>query len=169
VSFYDDVIKVSPNFDSPDICCDVTLLEPGTRLAVANLIALAAKSGRILRVKETHRSTARQFQMYEKGWSKLRHNGCHGWGLAVDFELYINGVKHEEDEAFNFMPPLCKTVGLISGGDWGTPRKKHNFQDWDHVQRIPIFRQNEVFAEKWYPPESYNPLQDMIVHKVEGV
>jgi len=159
-NFYIDVIKKDKRFKSTQTIKDISLLEPGTRAAVAKLIVLAHQAGHEIRVAETYRSQSRQTQVFKAGASELSKVGCHGYGLACDLGLYHNGVYDAKGEHYEFFIGLCKQVGLVSGIDWGTPNQNHTFHDWDHVQRIPVFRQNEVFAGTWYPPVDYDPYKD---------
>ena len=165
-NFYTDTIQKSPLFKSTQVIKDVSLLEPGTRVAVAKLIVLAHDAGHELRVGETYRSQARQTQVFKQGFSQLRKVGCHGYGLAVDLQMWVNGKYDPNGEDYAFFQGLCKQVGLISGIDWGTPKQKHTFHDWDHVQRIPVFRQAQVFAGTWYPPVDYDPYADQVAHGI---
>jgi hypothetical protein len=160
MSFYTDVIMNDPRFNSTETIKDTALLEDGTRNAVMHLIALAKAAGHDLRVLETYRSQARQTMVFNNGTSKLKKVGCHGYGLACDFGVFINGQYQGNNEPYMFLPDLCKQVGLISGIDWGRPDLPHTFVDSGHVQRIPIWRQNSVFDNEWYPPAEYDPYQD---------
>lgn len=161
MSFYTDVLKKNPKFNSTEVMKDMSLLEPGTREAVTKLIALAKDAGYDIRVLETFRSQARQQQVFKAGASKLSKVGCHGYGLACDFGLFINGKYEPNGLKYTFLVDMCKKVGMISGIDWGHPGKKNTFVDSGHVQRIPVFRQNAVFSGAWYPPVDYDPYKDM--------
>ena len=167
MSFYTDVIQKDPRFNSTVVITDVSLLEPGTRVAVAKMIVLAHESGHELAVGETYRSQARQALCFKNGATKLRKVGCHGFGVACDLKLLINGKYDPNGEHYKFLEELCTKVGLISGIGWGTPKQHHSFTDWDHVQRVPIFRQNDLFAKKWYPPVDYDPWADQVAHGIK--
>src|SRR5580693_5523581 len=106
-------------FHSTDVVKDVSLLEPGTRAKVAQMIVLAHQAGHELRVGETYRSQARQTQLFEKKLTELRTIGCHGFGVACDLQLWINGVYDPRGQDYTFFTQLCEKVGLISGIDWG--------------------------------------------------
>lgn len=160
MTFYDEVLKVDPRFTSTDTIKDVALLETGTRDAVLRLVDLAKAQGHDVRILETYRSQARQEYVFSQGWSKLQRVGCHGYGLACDLGVFINGKYQGDSKPYMFLPELCKQVGLISGIDWGNPDIKHTFVDSGHVQRIPIWRQKQVFSGQWYPPEEYDPYTD---------
>lgn len=166
-NFYIDVLKNDPRFKTTQVIKDVSLLEPGTRAAVAKLIVLAHEAGHEIRVGETFRSQARQTQVFKAGASKLSKVGCHGYGLAADLQLIVKGKYDPNGNHYKILVPLCKQVGLISGIDWGTPKQKHTFIDAGHVQRIPIFRQAQVFSGVWYPPPNYDPYADQVAHGIK--
>ena len=167
MSFYTNVTKKDPRFNSPAVIKDISLLEPGTRVAVAKLIVLAHEAGHELIVGETFRSQIRQEECYRNGTTQLRKVGCHGYSLAVDVQLLINGKFDPNGEHYMFLEQMCRKVGLISGIDWGTPAEHHSFHDYDHVQRIPVFRQNELFAGTWYPDVNYDPYADQVAHGIK--
>ena len=141
------------------------MLEPGTRAAVSALITEAKDQGHDVRVMETYRSQCRQAYVYLHGFSQLKKVGCHGYGVGVDLGVFIDG-KYEEDgdPHYKFLLPLARKHGLISGQDWGRPDLKHSFIDWGHVQRIPVFRQAQLFSGEWFPSEVYDPYKDLKAH-----
>jgi hypothetical protein len=160
MTFYTDVIKKDTRFNSTDAIRDVMLLEPGTRAAVHDLIADAASQGKELRIAETYRSQARQHALFMKGYTQLPKVGCHGFGVACDLALYEHGVYQSDGEAYAFLDDLAEKHGLISGISWGTRSQTHSFRDWDHVQRVPVFRQGALFSGAWFPPTRYDPWGD---------
>lgn len=164
MSFYTDVIRKDARFKSTATIKDMALLEPGMRAAVQELIADAKAAGHDLRVMETFRSQARQAYVFMHGWSHLKNVGCHGYGVACDLGLFDNGVYEEDGEKYRFIVPIAKKHGLVSGIDWGTPFQKHTFMDAGHVQRVPVYRQGELFSGAWYPGEKYNPFDDIKSH-----
>ena len=173
-NFYLDVIKKDPRFASTEQIGDVALLEPGMRAAVAKMIAAAKVHGHDIRVTETYRSQARQQHLYAQHLTQLRDVGVHGFGLACDLALFIKGkqgnsIYDPNGAHYGFYQALAVGVGLVSGIGWGTPQAKHTFTDWDHVQRVPVFRQNALFAGGWYPDEIYNPYADMLSFHVAGM
>lgn len=169
MSFYTDVLAKDPRFASTAPIKDLALLEPGTRAAVLAMIADAAAAGHDLRVLETYRSQARQHMLFEERLTQLSKVGCHGYGVAVDLALYVNGRYDPNGQHYMFMEALAKKHGMVSGIDWGTPNAQHSFKDYDHVQRVPVFRQNAMFAGAWYPPEGYDPHADQVAHRIAGV
>lgn len=158
-SFYDTVLRNSAAFRSADVCKDISMLEPGTRAAVLALIADAKAQGFDLRLLETYRSQTRQSQLFAKRATQLRTVGCHGYGVAADFGVFINGKYQENDKPYQFLRQMVRKHGLISGEDWGHA-KEGNFVDSGHVQRVPVWRQSQLFAGTWYPSIDYDPYQD---------
>lgn len=163
MSFYDSVIRNSKAFRSDTVCKDVALLEPGTRAAVAALMADAKARGIDLRLLETYRSQTRQSALFVKGATQLRTVGCHGYGVAVDFGVFTNGRYEEGNKPYVFLRQMARAHGLVSGQDWGHA-KTGGFVDSGHVQRIPVWRQAAMFNGAWYPPEQYNPYMDSAAH-----
>lgn len=159
MSFYDTVIRNSVAFRSDVICKDMAMLEPGTRAAVMALVAEATAEGHDLRVLETYRSQTRQSALFMRRATQLRTVGCHGYGVAVDFGVFVNGTYQGDNKPYVFLRDLARKHGLISGQDWGHV-KEGNFVDSGHVQRVPVWRQNALFAGAWYPSEVYDPYAD---------
>lgn len=163
MTFYDVTIRNSKAFRSDAVCKDMNLLEPGTRAAVLALVAEAAQEGHDLRVLETYRSQTRQSALFAKRATQLRTVGCHGYGVAVDFGVFIRGVYQGDNKPYVFLRELARKHGLISGQDWGHPRMG-GFVDSGHVQRVPVWRQDELFGGRWYPPAVYDPYTDSAAH-----
>ena len=161
MSFYDTVLRNSKAFRSDAVCKDMNLLEPGTRAAVLALVAEATAGGHDLRVLETYRSQTRQSALFAKRTTQLRTVGCHGYGVAVDFGVFVNGKYAENNTPYVFLRELARKHGLISGQDWGHA-KTGSFVDSGHVQRVPVWRQSALFSGSWYPPENYDPYADSI-------
>lgn len=159
MSFYSTVLRNSPAFRSDLVCKDPAMLEPGTRAAVLALLADAKAQGIDLRLLETYRSQTRQSALFMKHRTQLRVVGCHGYGVAADFGVFVNGVYAEKDQPYNFLRTMARKHGLISGEDWGHAHEG-GFVDSGHVQRIPVWRQPALFSGAWYPPEVYDPYQD---------
>ncbi len=162
-TFYDTVIRHSAAFGSDAVCKDMELLEPGTRAAVLALVDEAKQEGHDLRVLETYRSQTRQTALFHKGATQLRTVGCHGYGVAVDFGVFVNGVYAEDNRPYVFLRELARKHGLISGQDWGKAITG-NFVDSGHVQRVPVWRQSGLFSGAWYPSEIYDPYTDSAEH-----
>jgi hypothetical protein len=162
-SFYDTVIRNSKAFRSDAVCKDMAMLEPGTRAAVLALVADAKAEGIDLRVLETYRSQTRQSYLFTKHVTQLRIVGCHGYGVAADFGVFVNGVYQEKNGPYVFLRVLARKHGLISGQDWGHA-KEGSFVDSGHVQRVPVWRQTALFNSSWYPPVDYDPYKDSVAN-----
>jgi putative peptidoglycan binding protein len=158
MSFYDTVLRNSKAFRSDVVCKDMALLEPGTRAAVQLLLDDCTTQGIDLRLLETYRSQTRQSALFVKGATQLRTVGCHGYGVAADFGLFIGGKYQTQGGPYEFLRRLARKHGLISGLDWG--RAKGGSWDSGHVQRVPIWRQSALFSGSWYPPADYDPYAD---------
>jgi hypothetical protein len=167
-SFYDTVIRNSKAFRSDAVCKDMALLEPGTRAAVLALVDRARQEGRDLRVLETYRSQTRQSMLYASRKTQLRTVGCHGYGVAVDFGVFIDGHYQADNKPYLFLREMAREHGLISGQDWGHA-KTGGFVDSGHVQRVPVWRQASLFGGSWYPPEQYDPYEDSATHQHSDV
>ena len=172
MSFYTDVILKDPRVRTPNVntvICDLNLLEPGTRAAVMQMQAMAHAAGHELKIAETFRTQARQHYLWTKGFTKLSHVGMHGYGLAADLQLFVNGKYDPDESHYAFMHAMSVRCKLVSGQGWGTAKAPHTYTDWDHVQRVPIFRQDAVFAGSWYPPADYDPWADMSSNHIQGI
>lgn len=161
MNFYSTTIRNSKYFGSDVVCKDMAMLEPGTRAAVLAMLADAKAEGIDLRVLETYRSQTRQSALFMKRATQLRTVGCHGYGVAVDFGVFVDGKYAENNKPYVFLRTLARKHGLISGQDWGHA-KVGGFVDSGHVQRVPVWRQNDLFSGSWYPPASvlYDPYED---------
>ena len=172
-NFYTDVILKDARVRNPNVkavICDLNLLEPGTRSAVVQMQEMAKAAGHELRVAETFRTQARQHYLFTIRATQLSHVGMHGYGLAADLNLFVNGKYDPDGAHYEFMHAMSVRCLLVSGQGWGTAKEPHTFTDWDHVQRVPVFRQDAVFAGKWYPPATgYDPWKDMLDNKIAGV
>ena len=155
-SFYTDVIQKSPLFHNTNRIETLDLLEPTFRAKIEALIVESTKKGFPFMVLETYRSAERQVMLYNQKATQLRNVGVHHYGLAVDLVKNINGEPSFKGD-FTLLGELAKDNDLIWGGDWGTPKAKHTFRDYDHVQRISVADQNKLFAGTWYPDASYDP------------
>lgn len=159
MSFYSTVIRNSKAFRSDAVYKGLDLLEPGTRNAVQGLMAEAKANGVDIRLLETYRSQTRQNALFQARATKLRVVGTHGYGLAADFGVFVSGKYATDNKPYMFLRALARKYGLIPGLDWGHA-KLDSFGDSGHVQRIPVWRQDAVFSDAWYPPENYDPYTD---------
>lgn len=157
-NFYLDHLK---GIKSTAKTADPKLLEPVTRAAVAAIILDAKAQGHDLRLLETYRSQARQAQLFKQGATQLKNVGVHGYGLAADFGLFVNGAYETRGDYYGFLVGLARKHEMISGIDWGLPNQRHSFVDSGHIQRITVARQNSLFAGIWYPDGGYSPLKDL--------
>lgn len=157
-TFY-DTLRNAKAFRSDAVCKDPALLEPGTRAAVQAVLNDAKAQNIDLRLLETYRSQTRQSALFQRRVTQLRTVGCHGYGVAADFGVFVNGRYAENNKPYEFLRVLARKHGLISGQDWGHAREG-SFVDSGHVQRVPVWRQSALFGGSWYPPEVYDPYAD---------
>lgn len=155
-NFYQDVISIDPRFTSVDRINDPMLLEPVTQSAVRNIIASAAQQGINLIVFETYRSQNRQAALFAQGATTLQTVGVHHYGLAADLVCLVSGEPSWRP-SYAFLGPLAEANGLVWGGNWAEPNVLHSFVDMDHVQRIAVDMQPQLFAGTFYPDNGYNP------------
>jgi hypothetical protein len=168
-NFYTDVILKSPYTRTPNaVCKDLAMLEPNFRARVTGFITDAGKAGHKLIVLETYRSQQRQALLFAQHKTQLKNVGVHGYGLACDLGL-MDPKYDPVGEHYAFFQALCVKYKMISGIDWGTPKARHTFHDWDHVQGVPVFRQNALFNGTWYPGPNYDPIQDEINNHIKGI
>lgn len=158
-NFYADVISRDLRFDSPQRFTDPALLEPMTRELIEQLLRSARKMTIEVMIYETYRSSQRQQELFNRGATQLRTAGVHHYGLACDIVRVVGGEPSWKGD-FSFLGELAQSCGLIWGGDWGAPQKKHRFIDRVHLQRCSVSRQGELFEGAWYPDETYNPYND---------
>lgn len=161
MSFYDTVLRNSKAFRSDAVCKDPNMLEPGTRNAVIALIADARAKGTDLRLLETYRSQTRQSALFMRRATQLRTVGCHGYGVAADFGVFMNGIYQGSAKPYEVLRELAREHGLISGFDWGHVRPT-GFIDAGHVQRVPVWRQAALFGGSWFPPTDFDPYADSV-------
>jgi hypothetical protein len=155
-NFYNEVIRKDPRWYSDSRINDPNLLEPITRQAVAAITAEAKAGGIALLAFETFRSQARQRQLFNQGVTQLSNVGVHNYGLACDLVKLVKGEPSWAGD-FAFLGLLAKKHGLIWGGDWGEPAKRHTFGDYVHVQRCRVADQQKLFSGDWYPGQDYDP------------
>ena len=161
-NFYKDVICRDRRFETLLQVRDMDLLEPTFRAKVEGILADAKAKGVELLVLETYRSRARQFALYHKGTTELKTVGVHHFGLACDIGIVKAGDSIDWKADYGILAMLALARRAIWGGDWGTPRKPHNFRDYDHVQAISVRRQTMLFNGTWYPSGNYDPITELV-------
>lgn len=156
--FFTDVILKSTQESTTQRVDSLAMLEPITRAGVQAVLADAAAGGMPLQVTETYRSRQRQFELFQQHATQLKTVGVHHYGLAVDVCKVINNKASWEGD-WAFLGVLSKKHNLVWGGDWDNPNLPAKaFRDWDHIQRINVADQNNLFNGSWYPDDHYTPL-----------
>lgn len=167
-NFYTDVIKQDHRFGSTDVINDLALLEPTFRGRILNFISYASARGHSVRVAETYRSQARQTQLWEKKLTELKTVGVHGFGLAADLAIYVNGKYDPNGQDYMFFVEAAKQADELSGINWGEPCAEHGFKDYDHLQGVPLALQPALFAGTWYPSPGFDPWAWERAHGIKG-
>ena len=157
-NFYTTIIQKDSRFHSTYAINDPALLEPVFRAIVISIIADALAEGTSLRILETFRSQERQEQLFNQGATELQTVGVHHYGLACDLGIWIGGSLNWKTD-YSILQRLSAKHGIVSGADWGTPGQPHSFRDYDHVQRIAVADQPQLFAGTWYPDSTYRAPQ----------
>lgn len=156
--YYETIIKADGRFGTKETQHDIQLLIPQVQRAAYNFLKLCEEEGKEVHIIETLRSKERQHELFLAGTSKLDHIGTHYFAIAWDVAYFIAGEYQKDQEAYDFMPRLCKKVGMISGHDWGHGKRvKGKWYDSPHCQLIQVANQNSLFSGKWFPKADYNP------------
>lgn len=94
------------------------------------LIELCKREGINIIVTSTLRDTEYQRHLYENvpGSTNTPLVGPHGFGLAFDVALIINGKADWKSSLWNKIGQLGKSLGLEWGGDWKSIIDKPHFQ-----------------------------------------
>ncbi len=145
-NWYDDVIKKDPRFESCKSISDVNLLYPEFTFLILKLFTVAYSTGLKIFIKETYRSQARQLELFEKGYTQLKQNGMHHFGVAADLSFYKNKKSEPIKEIeWQKLGKIGKNLGLYWGGDWIT------FKDCSHLQLIPatVEAQTKIIEGKY--------------------
>lgn len=156
MSFYDDVIRCHPEYQSTRRIAAAELLEPATRDAVVNIVRAARGMGLPLYAFETYRSRERQQELFRQGATQLQAVGVHHYGLACDLVRVVDR-ELRWDVDYAFLGDLARENGMIWGGDWGRRGVTPTFVDAAHLQRVAVEHQPALFAGEWYPDADYDP------------
>lgn len=157
-NFYEEVLAKDPRFRLATRCSDDGLLEPRTRQLAHRVLEVAAERGISVMLYETFRSSARQLLLYEKGVTRRRDDGVHKYGLAFDVVRSVWGEPSWKGD-YAFLGEIAKELGLVWGGDWGSPERRHSFVDAYHLQRVSVADQARLFRGEFYPGEDYDPFR----------
>lgn len=153
MNWYNDKIKTHPNYNSKQLTTDLDILYPPFAFSIIKLFAQAYQEELKVSIFETYRSQDRQLDLFNKGKTKLRTNGMHHFGVAVDIVFLDEKNNPSWNEKYNWkrLGEIGKSLGLIWGGDW----------PWDkpHFQLIPATVQAQAkIVAKNYP--FYDPSID---------
>lgn len=118
-------------------CNDQELLEPNFRAKVKNVLAKCGEAGLNVSARETFRTNALQQHYYNQGFSKIRINGMHHYGIAQDILcLDEKGkvIQNGSDADYLKLREIAKDEGLHLLGLW----------DAGHVQAVATSEQNAM-------------------------
>jgi hypothetical protein len=131
-NFYVQTLIKSDKYNSPNPCKDETLLVPDfldKLKASINNFNVKYSDVEVIFV-ETYRSNALQLIHFNNGASKIRKNGMHHYGIAVDVAFKING-KFTYNGDYKYLRECHTEQGLNLLGAW----------DIGHVQYVPVSEQ----------------------------
>lgn len=132
--FFANVIYKSDKYETQSPCNDTDLLFPPFYAIVMEMInAYQEQHETIPFVLETYRSNTLQRIYFNRGASKIRQNGMHHYGIAVDLVGRANGQIDYEVLDYAWLRDWAKNNGLT-------------VLDWElaHFQFIPVASQNEL-------------------------
>lgn len=112
---------------------DLTVLHPALQAKWAELVALCAEHGYIIKNTSTYRNASEQAECVAKGTSSLFYpDSLHNWGVAVDFcRNDGKGAYNDGDGFFTKVGRLAESIGLIWGGSFSKVDKPHlQLADW---------------------------------------
>ena len=135
VVFFHSVIAKSSKFKSITPVDDVTLLLPDFLAQVKLCIKEYQKTYPLqdITFTETYRSNTLQLKYYMNGASKVKKNGMHHYGIAVDCIFLIDGKRSYKGD-ITLIRKIFKDHGLTILGLW----------DALHVQYIPVADQAKL-------------------------
>lgn len=135
VVFFHSVIAKSAKFKSITPVDDVALLLPDFLAQVKLCIKEYQKTypHQDITFTETYRSNTLQLKYYMNGASKVKKNGMHHYGIAVDCIFLIDGKRSYKGD-IALIRKIFKDHGLTILGLW----------DALHVQYIPVADQAKL-------------------------
>ena len=126
---------------------DITMLHPDVQTLATKLVDECAAQGLIIKITDCVRTQAEQDTLYAQGrtttgaivtnasYPKSNHN----WGIAFDFcRNDGTGAYRNDDDFFDKVGAVGKSIGLFWGGDFTSITDKPHFQitsfgDWNNL------------------------------------
>jgi hypothetical protein len=134
---YKENIAESEYYDSPNPIKNVDLLLPDFYNILVFCFNEYQKKypNQKVYITETYRSNNLQLKYFQQGKSKIRKNGMHHYGIAVDVAFLINDKLSYKGD-YNYLRKTFKENNLT-------------VLDWElgHVQFIPVSEQNALREE----------------------
>ena len=137
VTFFHNILAKSTKFSSINPVDDQTLLLPDFLVLVKVCIKEYQKTypTQDITFTETYRSNTLQLKYYQNGASKLKKNGMHHYGIAVDCIFIVDGKRTYKGD-ITLIRKIFNAHGLTTLGMW----------DALHVQYIPVADQAKLRA-----------------------
>ena len=132
-----------------------------TRKKVKKLLKLCQKKGLCVFITETYRTTFEQDELYAKGRTKAGnivtyckgsdYSSLHQWGVAFDFARYDKKNPYDNTDCFfEKVGEVGKSIGLIWGGDWVTPKDRPHFQLSDYGDTATTLKKKYGTPDKFF-------------------
>jgi hypothetical protein len=135
VNFFKNTLLKNPKFNSLLPVDDQSLLLPEFLTQVKLCIKEYQKTypNQDITFTETYRSNTLQLKYYNNGASKLKKNGMHHYGIAVDCIFIVDGKRTYKGD-ITLIRKIFNAHGLTTLGLW----------DALHVQYIPVANQQKL-------------------------
>lgn len=138
MNWHEDKIKKHKHYKSLGVTSDISVLYPKFTFLILKLFNSAHKEGLKICIFETYRSQERQLHLFNEGKTKLKKNGMHYFGVAVDI-VFRNERNHPVWQGdWEKLGSIGRKLGLYWGGDW------KSFKDYPHFQFIPATRNDQA-------------------------
>ena len=150
-------LKTQPEWKSTRIVRDTQYLFQPFGQVVEEILRQISELGLPFAAFETFRSPARQAEVYEKGYSRIKTPGPHAFGLAIDIVGTANGKPlsgifdsaswSHQKYPWRKLGEVVESYGLIWGGRW------KSIVDYPHLQAIPVDLKlyRRILSGEWYP------------------
>ena len=140
---------------------NVSQLHPELQKKVVKLQKECLKAGIKIKIGECFRTVAEQNALYAKGRTAPgsiitnakgnSYSSMHQWGVAFDFARYDKKNPYDNtDGFFEKVGAVGKSIGLIWGGDWLTPKDRPHFQLSDYGDTSAIIKKKYGTPNKFF-------------------
>lgn len=159
--YYLENIVTGEKFFSSKPVTDALLLYPEFAELMASLVNELKVYKVELRLLETYRSNKLQQYYYEIGASKIKNNGMHHFGIAVDTILIDDDGRTTYKGNWKLIHQIFEELG---GTDLG------NLENWDaaHFQFIPVIEQTQLRAEIDHYIKMFQKANNLVIDGIVG-